>query len=296
MIGALISLLSLDMTERLIAAGLIASTLTVTDASNTTPIVLETEDPHGFARPYHGVVSGVGGNTAANGSWRLVPTDATHLQLVRYDQQGFLFNSVGTASYTTGGIIQIAFPEGGILLGRRNVPMHMAVATPRIVFVPVDSPAWELQPYGGIVNAPGLPHTLSAMTAEQRTMLLARQENTERLRFEVHVTGCATPADPDFGDFDVTQALYHTLHACMFDMLTPPCFRVLGGRWTSQDATMQQVDVRGQKWTGIVEVWMPVINAPLSFVPVGVVGELDVNFQGGASADTVVITLPGAAP
>ena len=296
MIGALVALLSLDMTERLIGAGLIATTLVVIDASNTTPIFLETQDPHGFVRPADGIVDAVGGNLGANGSWRCFPADATHLVLARYDQQGNLVDSVGSGVYTSGGTVQVAFPAGSILLGRRNIAMHEAVDTPRIVFVPTESPTWELEPFGGIINAPGSPHKLSTMTAEQKTMLLERQENTEKQRFEVHVTGCATPPDPDFGDFDVTQALYQTLHASMFDMLTPKCFRVLGGRWTSQVADVQQLDVRGQKWVGIVEIWLPVTNKPLRFVPVGVVGEIDVNFQGGASADTVVITLPGAAP
>lgn len=294
MIGPLIALLSLDVAERLIAQGLIAATLTIVAASNTAPVVIETQAPHGYVRPVDGIVSGVAGNDGANGSWRCTPTDATHLSLSRYDQEGTVVDSVGTGGYVSGGTLVTAFPDGTILLGRRNIAMHTAVATPRIVFVPTDSPAWDVEPYGGIINAPGAPHRLSTMTAEQRTMLQSRQLSTEKQRFEMHVTGCASPADPDFGDFDVTQNVVHTLYASMFDLLTPKCFRVLSGRWASQEPAVQQLDVRGQRWVGVVEIMLPVIDPPLQFVPAGVVGEIDVALQNAASGDTVVIELPGA--
>lgn len=291
MIGALISLLSLDVTRKLVAAGVVAKTLTIIGATNTTPIVVQTSAPHGYVRSAHGVVSGVVGNTAANGVWILTPTDTTHLSLTTYTRGGIAENSVGSGVYTSGGAIQVAFPDGKFLLGRRNVAMQTAVATPRFVFVPVGSPAWQLDPYGGVIPAAPLPRTLASETTEQKVMKRSRQLNTERQRFEVHVTGCASPPDPDFGDFDVTQALVHTLYGSMFDLISPDRARVLSGDWASQHEDIQTVDVRGAKWVGIVEIAQSVNDAYLDFIPAMTVGTLTVNFENGASGDQTIIVV-----
>lgn len=293
MIGALISYLSLDVTRKLVAASIIAKTLTITAATNATPVVLTTSAPHGFNRPAHGVVSGVGGNTGANGLWVLTPATASTFTLSTFDGQGNVVNSIGTGPYTSGGTIQIAFPDGSILLGRRNVAMQMAVATPRIVFVPIGSSSWALDAYGGVIPPATIPRSRSSETAEQQTMRLARQLITERQKFEVHVTGCAEPASPDFGDFDVTQALYQTLYGSMFDLITPDRARVLGGEWVSQDVAIQTFDTRGQKWVGIVEIAQPVTDNPLSFVPSGTFGTITVGLEGASSGDqTIIVTGP----
>lgn len=292
MIGSLVALLSLETTKRLIDAGMVAMTLTVVDATNTTPIVLETSSAHGFVRPAHGVVSGVGGNTAANGLWVMTPTDGTHLALSSFTSQGAPTTSTGSGSFSTGGTIQVAFPDGSILLGRRNVAMQTATATPRIVFVPIGSPEWVIDPFGGVIPASTIPRRLASETDEQKFVKLERQLNTERQRFEVHVTGCASPPSPDFGDFDVTQGIYQTLYAVMFDLITPPRAKVLSGKWVSQDASIQTLDVRGQKWMGVVEISQYVTDQPLAFLPASTDGTIVVNFDGGASGDQTVIVVP----
>lgn len=292
MIGALIALLSLDVTRKLVAGGIIATSLTVVGATNATPIVLETSAPHGLIRPSHAVVADVAGNDAANGVWVLTPTDTTHVSLSTYTPAGVPTLSVGTGTYTSGGTISIAFPDGSILLGRRNVAMNMAVTTPRIVFVPLGSPAWELDPYGGIIPSTAFPRTLASQTTEQIAMKRSRQLCTERQRFEVHVTGCASPPSPDFGDFDVTQALYQELYGSMFDLITPDRARVLSGAWTSQTTDIQSLDTRGQKWVGIVEIAQPVTDSPLSFIPSSTDGTISINFINGASGDATVVTIP----
>jgi hypothetical protein len=296
-IGSLVSLISLEVTARLIQrAGLIAMTLTIAGASNASPIVVETQDPHPFTRPAHAIISGVGGNAAANGLWIMTPVDPTHLSLSTFDPQGNIVLSAGTGVYTSGGIAQIAFPDGSILLGRVNIAKQTAVTTPRIVFVPKDCPAWLLAPYGGVIPPPTTPARRSAQTAEQGYMYLNRQLNTERVRFEVHVTGAGDPPSSDFGDFDATQALYHILYGVMFDKITPDRARVLGGRWASQDESAASLTTRGQKWIGMFEIEMPVVANPLQFAPDGTAGEIDVNFAGGVSTDTVVINLPPVTP
>ena len=58
MIGALVAVLSLNLTSVLVTDyGVIAATLPVTGATVTTPINL-TSVGHGYARPVHGLVSG----------------------------------------------------------------------------------------------------------------------------------------------------------------------------------------------------------------------------------------------
>lgn len=292
MIGALIALLSLDMTRKLVAAGYIAKTITIVGATNATPIVVETNPPHNVTRPVHAVVSGVSGNLAANGLWVMTRVDDTHLSLSTFSLAGPSVPSAGSGVYVSGGSAQVAFPDGSILLGRRNVALSSAVATPRIVFVPMSSPTWGIEPYGGVIPPGTTPRMRSAETAEQQTMKLQRQLATEFHRFEVHVTGCAVPSDPDFGDFDVTQALYQSLYGSLFEMIGPDRAKVIGGKWMSQQEDIQTLDSRGQKWVGMVEIHQPVLPNALQFIPAGTVGSIIVNFAGGASADQTVIVVP----
>jgi hypothetical protein len=294
MIGALISLISLDVTKKLVAAGVVFSTLSVVGASNVTPIVLTTSAPHRLVRPSHGVVAGVAGNANANGTWVLTPTGASTLRLSSYDAQGIPYAPSGSGSYTSGGTVKIAFPDGSILLGRRNMALATAVVSPRIVFVPVGSPVWELDPYGGVPMPATLPRARSSETAEQQAMMLQPQLITERSRFEVHVTGCSNPPDPDFGDFDATQSLYHMLYASMYKLISPARAKVLVGKWTSQgeDTQTTLLDSRGQKWVGVVEISQPVTESPLSFVPMSTVAEIIVSLPSAASADQTIIVVP----
>ena len=295
MIGALVALLSLELTSRLVSAGLVAKTVAVTSASNTSPITVGVT-AHGFVRPTHAVVAGVLGNDAANGLWVCTPSGPDSLTLSTFDLQGKPVASVGNGSYSGGGTLKTAFPDGSILLGRRNVAMQTAVATPRIVFVPQGSPAWDYLPYGGVIPAQsGLPSRLSEKKQEQQYMLLNRQLVTERQRFEVHVTGAASPPDPDFGDFDATQAVYQTLYAVMWDLISPDRAKVLGGRWSSQVDGMASLDTRGQKWIGTIEIAQPVVDNPLTFIPTSTDGTITVQFTPSpASGDLITIITPEA--
>lgn len=74
----------------------VASSLarTITDASNTTPIEITTSVPHFFDTFDRVTISGVLGNTAANGTWRITKTNSTKFQLV---------GSAGSGAYTSGG-------------------------------------------------------------------------------------------------------------------------------------------------------------------------------------------------
>jgi hypothetical protein len=70
--------------------------LTITGATNATPIVVTTSAAHGVVDVSYATVAGVLGNTAANGSWVVERVTTTTL---------LLRNSVGNAAYTSGGTL-----------------------------------------------------------------------------------------------------------------------------------------------------------------------------------------------
>lgn len=71
-------------------------TLTVSGASNATPIVITTSAAHGLTTGNQVSISGVGGNTAANGDWVVTVLTSTTFSLD---------GSVSNGAYTTGGTV-----------------------------------------------------------------------------------------------------------------------------------------------------------------------------------------------
>lgn len=67
-------------------------------ASWTAPISIGTPNPHGFASGQRGIIAGVKGNTAANGTWPIVVTDSTHFTLTGSNGNGTYIGGTGTAS------------------------------------------------------------------------------------------------------------------------------------------------------------------------------------------------------
>ena len=75
--------------------------LAVSGATNASPIVVQTSSAHGLSTGAFVTLSGVQGNTNANGTWTATVIDSTHLSLN---------GSTGNATYTGGGSL-----EGGDL-------------------------------------------------------------------------------------------------------------------------------------------------------------------------------------
>ncbi len=71
----------------------------ITAASNAGPIVVTTSSAHGRATGDYVTVSGVLGNTAANGTWQITVISSTQFSLN---------GSVGNGAYTSGGIVNLA--------------------------------------------------------------------------------------------------------------------------------------------------------------------------------------------
>lgn len=73
---------------------------TITAASNVTPIAITTSAAHGYLTGDSVTIVGVGGNTAANGTWTITVTGTTTFTLN---------TSVGSGAYTSGGLVQRNF-------------------------------------------------------------------------------------------------------------------------------------------------------------------------------------------
>jgi uncharacterized repeat protein (TIGR01451 family) len=69
-------------------------TVTISGATNATPIVITTATPHGYATDDFVQLAGVGGNTAANGNWTITVLTTTTFSLN---------GSAGNGGYTSGG-------------------------------------------------------------------------------------------------------------------------------------------------------------------------------------------------
>ena len=292
MIGALVAILSLNLTLSLVKGGQIAGTLPVTGVTATTPMRVSSP-AHGvpLGRALHGVVTGVQGTTEANGLWVCTPTDQDTFSLSTYDAQGNVVQSSGSHAYVSGGTISYAFPDYQILLGRRWIATAGAVASPRVVFVPTDGPGWTYESYG-TVGITGQAQR-SRGNAEQQSLRQNKLYATQLSTFEVHVTACANPPSPDFGDFDAVQALVHLLYQRLFEDCTPDVATVLRESWPSQDVDSGTLTQRGQRWVGVVQFKQPVQAAPLSFVPVGTSIVETIEPVSGAPEDETVITIPG---
>ena len=294
MIGfsTLVARLSLNLMLSLVGSGQVAQTLTITGATTTTPIAV-TCTAHGIplGRVAHGYVSGVGGMPETKGGWVLTPADANTLTLSGYTNQGAPAPSVGVNAYTSGGTVQLAFPDYQILLGRRWIASSTAVVSPRFVFVPTDGKKWDFEPYGGMGGA--APQQRG--TGEQQAEKLNPQLATQFATFEVYVTGAANPPQPDFGDFDATELLVQALYQVLWDGVGGARAKVLHESWPSQTGSAGSQTQRGQQWKGIVEFQMPVSEYPLSFVPPGTSLQLNIAPVNPGTTDTTTLTLyPGS--
>jgi len=131
----LIYAVSLELTQNLIAVGQVFSTLAVASASNASPIVVGTAVPHGIVAPRASVlISGVGGNTAANGLWLAKNVGPSSLALYSLSPTGADVPSTGNGAFTSAGQLQTALADGGIVIGKVKDDENWS--PPRVVFIP----------------------------------------------------------------------------------------------------------------------------------------------------------------
>jgi hypothetical protein len=92
----------------------------ITGATNATPIVI-TANAHGLANGDEVYISGVGGNTAANGTWIVANQTTNTFELT---------GSVGNGAYTSGGYFSARAASGRLVL-QDGIPVRTAQATRR---------------------------------------------------------------------------------------------------------------------------------------------------------------------
>lgn len=285
-IVALAVLFSLDATTTLVANGYGLTPLTVTGASNATPIVIETAEPHGVRTglSIHLVVAGVVGNTAANNvdatdgvtnnAWVASPTDPTHLALYNMSPTGALVASTGSGAYVSGGTATAAFTDGRILLGREHI--YEQSAPPRVVFVPTVGKFAGKDVYNASLTA-GYP------SAEVRRQNQLRSIRAEHTLFEVHVWGAAVTPDPA-DDFDATQVLYHQVIRTA-QVIAAGTYELSDGRWMDQDANASQLVKSGHEFVFGLALGTPVLDRLIPYAPSNVAPDPTTQmspFDGGA--------------
>lgn len=107
-------------------------TLTVTAASNTAPISITTSTPHGFSSDdSHSVfITGIAGNTNANGSWGITVTGVNTFTLK---------GSAGNASYSGGGTVTSGFLyASGLVADGYGTGINFGVGFEKEVSIPIE--------------------------------------------------------------------------------------------------------------------------------------------------------------
>lgn len=232
---SIVATIANDLCPRLVAAGLgVVLGTSIASASNATPIVVQTTTPHNI--PVNTLafidISGVAGNTAANGDFAAQVAEDGSLALyeLSFDSNaGIVLTPVaGSGAYTGGGVLQAALPDGTVLLGREWVVQGSA--PPRIVMVPTGFKART-----GAQEKSGT----SISDSNYKRRLQQRTLGTKVVDFEVHVWGQAIPPDRGY-DFEATDALvegfWETLHT-----------QFVGRYMVTDGKMMDQVDGAVQK-------------------------------------------------
>lgn len=293
----LVALISLDVTRGLVGAGYGlgfdgtryvagAAPIAITAATNATPIVITTAQPHGvrsrtntdgspIAGTAHGMVAGVLGNTAANNvdaegyAHAVVATvvDDTRLALHAVDRTtGLIAPLAGNGAYAGGGTFTPALTDLGILLGREH--LFEQSAPPRMVCVPIGS-KWDSK---------SVSHGAPQFTGEVRSQNQRRSVRTEQVVLEFHTWGQANPPDPAL-DFDATQVLYHQL-ALSIQLLLAGRHEFLGdGAWADQLPNATQNIRAGHEHVFRVGIGTPILDTLLPYAPSDIAALPTTHFQ-----------------
>ena len=280
-VRTLVQYLSNHLCTELIQTGLIAATLTITGATNASPIVITTAMPHQLLPNAAVYITGVTGNTAANDFWSATPIDATHFAL-----QG----SAANGNYISGGTVQTALIGGKILLGRWWVQQNQV--RPRIVAIPVEAPILPRDQYA-MVNSVGTTPAQTTPPADglsdpQRAALIAPAVAVTHNVFEIQCWGGQTPPDQDY-DFDYTELLRDQVIRSA-DELFRGNYTVSGGKWVDQQEKATTEMKIGHVLMFYLTIDAPVTVVPQAFAPPGTGFVIDV-FGNNTGTDELAIEI-----
>lgn len=256
-----------------------ATPLTISGATNATPIVLTTTAPHGRLSGDAMRVAGVLGNLAANDTWQIEVLSSTTFSLKDSVGNG-AYSGGGTAQYRgrVSGLVELLSRElvarlvarglpaltadeqggaGAIRLGQQYVGEHSA--PPRVVFVPEGSEVMVGgdNAHGGVatssVNNPRPGPERLRQVAQPAVLVDAE-------RFRIHVWGQDSASDPiPEDDFDATLELYHAVLATLKGSAIGS-FKIEKGAWTQAKAKAAQIVRAGMEIVFAVTIRMPVLE------------------------------------
>ncbi len=160
----------------------------ITGATNASPIVI-TSTAHGFANGNIVAISNVGGNTAANGVFKVANVTANTFELTHRDTGA---NIAGNGTYTSGGFAVNLSGD----LNWSNVPAAARVA--------VSAALTAKTVTDGVADAADV--TLSAVTGDpSEAIVIFKDTGTEATsRLIAHIdTATGLPVSPNGGDITV---------------------------------------------------------------------------------------------
>ena len=273
-ISALVDAISLDVTENLVAAGIVNSAwdgIEIASATATTPIVITLVNPPSINYGIHVVVDGCLGMTEANGTWILTPTApgastftlTTWFSAAQNQYVDVLQNSTGVHPYTGGGTVTTALTDGRIVLGEEH--RSESSSPQRIMF---SLPTF--QTFGSSTNGRrqgGGRRASGPQQGQTPEMLLeqaARMVGGKRWRFEVTCWGQQAPPVPPalldpMLDFNAAEVL--------FDQLARTCFYLIEGvyefgpgRFIDEAPGRTQNAKAGRKLSSVLNIDTPILD------------------------------------
>jgi hypothetical protein len=158
----------------------------------------------------------------------------------------------------------IQLTDGQILMSRKHV--YEQSSPPRIVMIPAKS-RFSARDISSASNVAGYP------SPEIRREWINRSIATDTVSFVCQCWGQATPAAPDDGDFDVTQALYQTVIASAHHLMVGRV-EFTDGVWIDQKTDGTQLLVAGHLYEFGITVETPVLDIPGVYVPPGTTAEI----------------------
>jgi len=169
--------------------------------------------------------------------------------------------------------------DGKILIGQQHIQEYSS--PPKIVMVPKGSTFYERDFYSRS-QVEGYPSAEILLQWAQRAI------HQDWVRFDVHCWGVADPPDPEGGDFDATQVLYQAVIQSLH-RLALGSYKLGPGTWVDQNENVAQLQKLGHWFMFSVELFTPVLDQLLSYVPSGTIGSATVEYTGASTEGIVVI-------
>lgn len=259
----LVAAISVDVNAKLVAAGLPP----LTDGGIVIGRLLENENlipPRVVFVPRSSRFEARAMNTARTQSATAPAVPGAGLRNVVITQLGGGYSGATAVTFSAptlaGGVTATGVPV--VVNGSINA---VALTNAGSGYLSSSPPTVTISDTGGGTGATAVANV--GPSADELTFMLQRSLFTDVVTFDVICWG--VNAAPSYAnDFDTAQLLYQQViqsgHLC-----APGAFYPKQGQWTEYRENSTQVDLLGHEFVFQVEIRTPVLDAALSFVPVG---------------------------